>query len=106
MDKKLDYNSLKKEMKENNISNNIVFLFNKESNLTSEDYNKILEDYKNNNILIIDLYNTINIEKENIKVIDVKKELNKDSFAIDGIHLNDKGNKIVKKILDNNLKKD
>ena len=106
MDKKLDYNSIKKEMKENNISNNIVFLFNKKSNLTSEDYNKLLEDYKNNNILIIDLYNTINIEKENIKVIDVKKELNKDSFAIDGIHLNDKGNKIVKKILDNNLKKD
>ena len=104
IDSDFNYNSLKKKLKEEEINHNIVFLFDTKMNITDEEYSRLLKEYPNNKIIIIDITNSLKIENDNVKVINIRDKLKKDSFRVDGIHLTDKGNNILKNIIKENLK--
>ncbi|MBR2827770.1 MAG: acyltransferase, partial [Bacilli bacterium] len=90
MESKLDKNTLRKELKK--IENkNIILLLDRNNNINSDDYEDILKEYTENNIIIIDLKNTIKIKSKNIKVVNIKDHITKEDYEIDGIHINKKG---------------
>ena len=100
IDSNFSYQSLKNKMKEEKMNHNLVFVFDKKADLTSEDYLKLLESYQDYNIFIIDLDNRIKIKESNIKIISIKEViLNDKDNTIDGIHLTEKGNQLLKKIM-------
>ena len=92
-------NTIKDKVKENSLNPNIVLAFNKDylSNKEYKEIVKLLEDY---NVYIIDLNNKIKIDNVNIISINYK-----DYLSVDGIHINDNGNKELKKQIDKQIKK-
>lgn len=97
----LDYNALIKileEEKENNTLNQkLVFAFDKQNNLTKEEYKKIIKLCEDRDIYIITL-DDIDIIEDNVKII--KINLDKEDIMSDKIHITKSGNKkIVEKIV-------
>ena len=106
INKDFDYKSLKEEIEksknDNSITYKIVFVFDNSSNLSLKDYQNLIELCKSNEIYILSINNfTNNIVNENVKIINFYQEIqdNSDYIMIDGLHLTDKGNKALAKIL-------
>lgn len=94
-------NNLKKDINNNNINHKLVFLFDNSLELTTLDYENLINLCKDYDIYIVSLNKNINsnsIKGDNVKVIDFYKE-EKTVMMPDNIHLNDKGNKILASIL-------
>lgn len=105
IDKNLDYKSLKKKLKENKLNHKLVLVFDNKTNITKDDYNELLELYKDNEIYVVVTTNTLNINNEKIKTIDFTKEFNNKKYtSYDGIHLTNEGNKKLKEKIDSTLK--
>ena len=111
IDNTLKYKSLKelinKKIKDKSLSYNVVLVFNSKSKLMKKEYQEIINLCKNYNIYIVDMNDTLNINKENVTIINYYKEIKKndDYIDFDGIHLTDKGNKSLYKIINKNLSK-
>ena len=101
-----NYESIRKELikkiNSNSLSHRLVLLFDKNSNMTLDDYKKIIELCLDHKIYII----TIDIElnsliSKNVEIIDFTTELknNKDYYMADGIHLSQKGNEKLNELL-------
>ena len=111
IDDTLKYKSLKelinKKIKDKSLSYNVVLVFNSKSKLMKKEYQEIINLCKNYNIYIVDMNDTLNINKENVTIINYYKEIKKndDYIDFDGIHLTDKGNKSLYKIINKNLSK-
>lgn len=90
-------------IKNNTITNILVFIY---DSTTDIDYKKVIDLCKNNKIYIITT-KEIKIEQDNVKVINIKNELDSHSDYLmpDKIHLSDKGNNYINQILLDNIKK-
>ena len=100
VDEKVDVDKLltniKKDLKKNTLNDRLVFVYDKESELTKKDYKKIAKLCKNQEIYIISLDN-MKIKEDNVTVINLN--LDDDDYLKDKIHLKDKtNNKLIKKI--------
>ena len=94
-------NNLKKDINNNNINHKLVFLFDNSLELTTLEYENLINLCKDYDIYIVSLNKDINsnsIKGDNVKVIDFYKE-EKTVMMPDNIHLNDKGNKALASIL-------
>lgn len=111
-DSKYNYELIKKELTKkinnNSLTNKVVLLFDKNSELTIFEYKKIIEICNEYELYIISTNNNLNeLNSEKIHIIDFKEKLkdNSDYLMADGIHLSEKGNielnKIIKEKLDN-----
>ena len=67
-----------------------------------------MEDYEEYKIYIVNIFNNIKINNENINIIDFSNNLNsnKNYLSVDDIHLTDKGNKELVKVVLESLKID
>ena len=97
----LNYNALIKileDEKENNTLNQkLVFAFDKQNNLTKEQYKKIIKLCEDSEIYIVTI-DDLEITGDNVKII--KIVLDKDDIMSDKIHITKNGNKkIVEKIV-------
>jgi hypothetical protein len=97
-----DYDSLKKELENkinnNELSNKIVFAFDKSSSLTLENYRKIIKTCSDYKIKIISIDNELkNLASENVEVIDFTTEEN--YYLADGIHLSKTGNQKLNELI-------
>ena len=84
-----------------NINHKLVFLFDNSLELTTLDYENLINLCKDYDIYIVSLNKNINsnsIKSDNVKVINFYKE-EKTIMMPDNIHLNDKGNKVLASIL-------
>ena len=90
-----------------NITKNIVLVFDDRSNLTNEEYNNIINLLGDRNIYIVKANNNININNDKVTIIDFYKELSKhkDYIMVDKVHLSSKGNIALSKIIDKSIKK-
>ena len=78
-------------------------MFDKKADFTKKEYNNLIETYKDKNIYIIDTTNSLKFNNDNVKVINFKA---KDKYTmVDGIHLNDDGNKALFELIKSNIKK-
>ena len=108
-----DYNfKLIKQDLENKINNNelnkkVVFVFDKSSKLNKKQYEQLIEMCKSHEIYIVSTDNKLKeLEQDSVVIIDFYEELiNNDSYLLsDGIHLTEKGNKELIKLIEKNLK--
>ena len=110
IDKEFNYESISKKLNEeianNNLSHNVVLVFDKSSKLNEEEYNKIIELLSNYNIYIINIYDSIGINKDNVKIIDFKDDIkdNEGYLIFDKVHLSDSGNNKLKEKIEEYLK--
>lgn len=89
------YNELKSKVESNTLENKIVLLFDKTSNISNDEYQKIIDLCQGHEIYICDISNNnLTFENENVKVINFYDEIkkNKDYIIADKIHLSQKGN--------------
>lgn len=70
------------------LSKKLVFMFDSQSNIKLDDYIKLANTYKDNEIYIISLKD-IKIDNKNVTV--VKLDLNEEDYLNDGIHLSKSG---------------
>ena len=104
IEKDLNYKNLKKKLKENDLNHKLVFVFDKNTNITKNEYIELSKLYKDHEIYIIDLYDELTFNKQSIKVIDFNIIKNSKKYtSSDGIHLNKKANKKLKELIDINL---
>ena len=87
-------NEIDKAISNNNLTYNIVFVFDKKFKITDKQLDELLNKLDNYNVYIIMLNKNIDINKNNIHIIDFKKEIknHSDYLMIDQIHLTNKGN--------------
>lgn len=110
IDKEFKYDSLVKSLEDkifnNYLSHNVVLVFDKSSNINEEEYNKIIDLLSNYNIYIIDIYNKININKDNVIVIDFYDEIsnNEEYLIFDKEHLSTTGYGALKEKIKEYLK--
>lgn len=106
-----NYESLRKEIiskiNSNSLSHRLVLLFDKNSNLTLEHYEKIIELCSENKIYIVTIDIELNsLTSEKVEIIDFTTVLknNKDYYMADGIHLSQKGNEKLNELLKSSIK--
>ncbi len=114
INKEFNYEKIKTELEaeinNNTLTEKIVFAFDNTSNLSIEQYSKLIELCKNYQIYILSTNETtnelINLNYNNVYIIDFYKQLklNNDYILIDGIHLSNKGNLALSKTLNDYLK--
>lgn len=114
INKDYTYKSLKSEieqaLKNNAITNKIVFAFDNTTNIKTTEYEELLKLCKDKELYIVATNTTVtNLSKKNysnLVVLDFTKELKKhpEYFMADGKHLSDKGNKALSKLLKENIK--
>lgn len=95
-----DNKELKQEIN-NKTNHNIVILLDNEFEITKKDYEELSNTYKDKIIYIVDLNNNYNINKDNINVIKYNEYK-----TSDGIHLDNKSNNELLKLLKDNIKYD
>lgn len=113
-----DYNfksikaDLEKDIKENNITNQIVLAFDDSSTMTKEELDEIIKLCENQKLYIVSTSKKMNellseTNNENIIVLDFYKEMKNHSEYLmpDKIHLTESGNNALSNILKNNLSK-
>lgn len=111
IDEEYDYskltNKIQSDITTNNITKNIVLVFDDRSNLTNEEYNNIINLLGDRNIYIVKANNNININNDKVTIIDFYKELSKhkDYIMVDKVHLSSKGNIALSKLIDKSIKK-
>ena len=66
VDNEFTYKSLKSTLKDKKVSDNIIFMFDKSINFTQTEYDSLIDMYKDSNIYIIDVTNTIKSDNENM----------------------------------------
>ena len=98
------YSELKTKIEDKSLERNLVFLFDKEANMTEDDYNSLADICKDYNLYICNTTSDeINISKENVTVIDFYSKINgnKDFLMSDKKHLSEKGiEALVQTIID------
>ncbi|MBR3898033.1 MAG: acyltransferase [Bacilli bacterium] len=105
IDKNLNYSSLldklKKKIDDKTLSYNVIIMLDKK--ITKNDYEKITKLLENNNVILVDIFGSL--EEDNI--IDFYSEIknNKKYTKFDNTHLTEKGNKALTRILKTKLKK-
>ena len=111
IDKKFSFQSLKdnilKAIDEKTLSYNVVFAFDKNMNLSDDDFNELINICKDYNVYILNMNeNSMLLSNDRVTVIDFAKELkiNNDYLMVDKIHLTEKGNAALSEILKTYLK--
>lgn len=104
---KLIEKELTKKINTNSLSYRVVLVFDKNSNLTIREYKKIIDLLSEYELYIVSSNHDLNKLEGNVKIIDLKKELNnnKEYLMVDKIHLTKKGNERLKELLIESLKK-
>jgi lysophospholipase L1-like esterase len=98
-------NTIQSKINDKSLSYNVVIALDSKLELSKDQYNEIIELLKDYKIYIID--SNTSIDKENVTIIDIEKIMeNEKNVSFDNIHLTDDGNKELKKIIDNYLKKE
>lgn len=113
INKEYNYELLKNEIensiKNDSLTNKLVFSFDNLSKLSASEYKKLIDLCSGKDIYIVALtqkiYNDLS-KIEKIKVINFNEEIQKHSeyLMIDGIHLTEEGNKALSEILKENIK--
>ena len=100
--------SIEKSLKENTLSNEIVLAFDNSTVISTKEYQEIIELCKDSKLYIISSGKPLDSlgNYDNVTIINFygKIQKNKDYVMADGIHLTEKGNGALNKILENNLK--
>ncbi|MBR2828016.1 MAG: acyltransferase family protein [Bacilli bacterium] len=103
---KNDYNlekiikDIEDKKKENQLKNHIIFLFDKTFTIRQKDYEKIIKLLENKKIYIIQLINNnLSFNQDNVITIPFYKDMKEDYLLPDKIHLTNKGNKELEKII-------
>ena len=105
--KDFNYNSLKKEIKkeikDNTLNHNVVFLFDNSVNISKKEYNNLIKLCDGHNIYIISTdkkLSNIKFDYENVRYINVYSEIKNLNYLIpDNIHLNKEGNEYLGNLL-------
>lgn len=111
IDKKFTYKELvkrlNKETQDNNLSYNIVFMFDKSLKLTNREYDEIINLCKNHNIYLVDMNNAIKIDNDNVKIINFYDKLKNNSkyTSFDNIHLTKEGYIALEELIRDTLSK-
>ena len=97
-----DYALLKRELENkinnNELSNKIVFAFDKSSSLTLENYREIIEICSDHKIKIISIDNHLKkLASENVEIVDFITEEN--YYLADGVHLSKTGNQKLNELI-------
>lgn len=109
IEKELNYEILKNKINElktnKQLSYNVYLLLDKNTNITKEQLNKIIELLKDNKVTLV-ITNELNYTNENINIINFNKELNnnKSYYSVDNIHLSQVGNKRLSEIIKLSIK--
>lgn len=114
--KEYTYKSLKKDLetalKNNTLTNKVVFVFDNTTNIKTTEYEELLELCKNNELYILATNKTIASlslkNYSNLTIMDFTKELKKHPkyFLADGKHLSDQGNKALSNFLREKIQKE
>lgn len=109
IDEDFNYQSLIKiinnKINDKNLSYNIVLVFDKNAKLNDNKYQKLIELCNEYNLYIVNIDNSMLLDKGN--VINFYDEINNNNNYIefDNIHLTDKGNAALAKVIANYIKK-
>ncbi len=114
--KEYTYKILKKDLetalKNNTLTNKVVFVFDNTTNIKTTEYEELLELCKNNELYILATNKTIASlslkNYSNLTIMDFTKELKKhpEYFLADGKHLSDQGNKALSNFLREKIQKE
>lgn len=105
IDKEFTYNKLINKLKSNSSNYNVVFIFDNSININKEQYMEIIKLCKDKKVYILNLSSSsLNIDGST--TIDFYKEINKHSDYVmsDNIHLTNKGNSALSKLLVKQIK--
>ena len=110
IEKDLKFNELKNKIQskieDKSLSYNVVLTLDRKLDLSKEEYNELFELLKDYKVYIIDT-NNYEFDNENVEVIDIEKILKNEKYmSFDNIHLTEEGKEELKKIVNNNLKKE
>lgn len=99
-------NLLMDKQRQDTLTAKIVFVFDKSANLDYEKWQKIIEIVKDKDIYVITYDNEIteklnDLKMDNIKILPL--ENNEENIMADGIHLAEKGNEKLQKLLKENI---
>lgn len=109
-DSKYNYELLEKLLKtktnEKTLTNKIVLLFDKNSEMTIDNFKNIIELCKEHELYIVSTNLDLEeLNNEKVHTINLINELNNDEYFIaDKIHLSDKGNEKLKELIKENIK--
>ena len=95
------YESLVKDLKEKELSKNIVFVFDNSLKLSNKEYENLIQICREKNIFVINFNKDLN-NLDGVNFVDFSKNLD-DYLMADKIHLSDKGNEELIKIIIENL---
>lgn len=103
--KEYTFESLKKQLSSDienkSLAYNVVFVFDKNFNLTKTEYLELIKLCENHQIYIVNTnIKELTFDDENVKVIDFYDEM-KANLMVDGIHLTEDGNKLLSEIIIN-----
>ena len=100
--------SVEKSIKENTLANKIVLAFDNSTVISIKEYQELIELCKNSKLYIVSSGKPLNSlgSYSNVTVINFYTQIqkNKDYLMADGIHLTEKGNTALNKILESSLK--
>ena len=100
--------SVEKSIKENTLANKIVLAFDNSIVISIKEYQELIELCKNSKLYIVSSGKPLNSLESysNVTVINFYTQIqkNKDYLMADGIHLTEKGNTALNKILESSLK--
>lgn len=106
-DKDFNYNNLKKEIKkeikDNTLNHNVVFLFDNTINISKKEYDSLIKLCNGHNIYIVSTdkkLSNVKFDDDNVKYINIYSEIkNLNYLAPDNIHLNRDGNTYLGNLL-------
>ena len=92
-----------KEIKDNTLNHNVVFLFDNSVNISKKEYNNLIKLCDGHNIYIISTdkkLSNIKFDYENVRYINVYSEIKDLNYLTpDNIHLNKEGNEYLGNLL-------
>ena len=98
---------LKEKLESNLLEYNIVLMFDRQTSISQEQYQDLIELCKDRKIYIVNINDQeLSFESDNIKVIDFYNQINKnkDYLEFDNIHLSDIGISSLIEELSNSIK--
>ncbi len=96
------YAEIEKRINDNTLEYNLYFIFDKEANITKEDFKALIDLCIDKRITIINLTEEkLNFTNDNVNVIDFYGEIqnNRDYLTADKVHLSEKGNEALVNLL-------
>ena len=103
------FDTIKKDLEDkianNTLSKKVVFVFDNNSYLTKEEYEKLIKLCENYEVYIVTSNTKLDIINSNVKIIDFYQELstNDNYYMPDRIHLSETGNKALNDIIEKAL---